>query len=180
MQINEFKLNILSLSKKLLRFAGHILKNDEEAQDAVQDTFLKLWQKKDQLCKIKNLDAFAMRMVRNRCLDMIRGKRVSINGEEDKIWLNNSLVMDHDQVELADTAKKIKLLIGGLPEQQQTVIHLRDIENYEYDEIAEITGLNTNSIRVNLSRARRKVRDELLNEWQNETERNRNIAGKIF
>lgn len=180
MQTIDFKIHILPLGKKMTRFAGQLLKDGEEAKDAVQDTFLKLWQKKDELNKIDNLDAFVMRMIRNRCLDLIRARRVTSLDDGAERKLQSEAQKPHDRVELEDTAERIRSLIGRLPEQQQTVIFLRDIENHEYEDITEVTGMNTNAIRVNLSRARKKVRDELLKTWENETRRDKNIAGKIF
>jgi RNA polymerase sigma-70 factor (ECF subfamily) len=56
----------------------------------------------------------------------------------------------------------VKQIIAGLPDLQRTIIHLRDIEQLEYEEIATATEMNVNAIRVNLSRARKKVRDEIL------------------
>lgn len=63
---------------------------------------------------------------------------------------------------MADSVHLVKRIMADLPDLQRTVIHLRDIEQLEYEEIAETTGLNVNAIRVNLSRARKKVRDEIL------------------
>jgi len=74
----DFKTNILPVSKKLLRFAIQFLKDEVEAKDVVQDVFLKLWQKRDELEKVENIEAFTMRMTRNRCLDVIRaGKTIN-------------------------------------------------------------------------------------------------------
>ena len=72
MVARDFKTTVLPVSKKLLRFATHFLKDEDEAHDVVQDVFLKLWQKRDTLGEIENIEAFAMRMTRNRCLDVIR------------------------------------------------------------------------------------------------------------
>jgi len=87
---------------------------------------------------------------------------------------------DYDPVEWVETSTRIRDLIGRLPEQQQTIMYLRDIEQNEYNEIEEITGLNANAIRVNLSRARKKVRDELLKTWNHENEHSKNIVAKIL
>jgi RNA polymerase sigma-70 factor (ECF subfamily) len=65
-------------------------------------------------------------------------------------------------LENADSVGLVKQIISGLPELQRKIIHLRDIEQFEYEEIAEATEMNVNAIRVNLSRARKKVRDEIL------------------
>jgi RNA polymerase sigma-70 factor (ECF subfamily) len=87
---------------------------------------------------------------------------------------------EYDVVEWTETSTRIRALISRLPEQQQTVIYLRDIEQNEYNEIEEITGLNANAIRVNLSRARKKVRDELLKTWNHESEHSKDITAKIL
>ncbi|MFW6310347.1 MAG: RNA polymerase sigma factor [Prolixibacteraceae bacterium] len=156
------------MSKKLLRFATHFLKDEDEAHDVVQDVFLKLWQKRDSLEEIENIEAFAMRMTRNRCLDVIRANRmVPVDAETDR-KMKQETVDVHSQVELSETAKQIKKLINNLPDLQRTVMQLRDIEQLEYEEIAERTELKVNAIRVNLSRARKKVRDEWLKMNQNE------------
>ncbi len=162
MVASDFKTTVLPVSKKLLRFATHFLKDADEAHDVVQDVFLKLWQKRDTLNKIENIEAFAMRMTRNRCLDVIRAKRiVPIDAETDR-KLKEESVDVHEQVELSETAIQIKKLINDLPDLQRTIMQLRDIEQLEYEEIAEQTDLKVNAIRVNLSRARKKVRDEFL------------------
>jgi RNA polymerase sigma-70 factor (ECF subfamily) len=162
MVAKDFKTRVLPTSKKLLRFATHFLKDEDTAQDVVQDVMLKLWQKRNKLNEIENVEAFAMRMTRNRCLDIIRANKVVPIDEETDRKLKEKTVDVHSQIELSESAKQIKQLINKLPDLQRTVMHLRDIEQFSYDEIAETTGLKINAIRVNLSRARKKVRDEFL------------------
>jgi RNA polymerase sigma factor (sigma-70 family) len=180
MQIIDFKLQVLPLSKKLLRFAEQLLKDNDEAKDVVQDVFLKLWQMREELDRIENHEAFAMRMVRNKCLDRFRAKKTISMDENVRQTLHMEASPETDRFEMADTAGRIGLIMQGLPEQQQTIMYMRDIENHEYDEISEVTGLNTNAIRVTLSRARKKVRDELLKTWEYETERDKNTGRQIF
>lgn len=158
----DFKTNILPVSKKLLRFATLFLKDEDEAKDVVQDVFLKLWQKRDELGNVENIEAFAMRMTRNRCLDVIRAnKTIPISAETDR-KMKEEIVDVHLQFENTESVTQIKTLIDRLPDLQQTVMKMRDIEQLSYEEIAEITHLELNAIRVNLSRARKKVRDEFL------------------
>nr|WP_321357559.1 sigma-70 family RNA polymerase sigma factor [uncultured Draconibacterium sp.] len=162
MVARDFKTSVLPVSNKLLRFATHFLHDEDQARDVVQDVFLKLWQRKETLDEVENIEAFAMRMTRNRCLDVIRAnKTVPIDEDTDR-RLKAKTIDVHSKVELGESAKQIKMLIGQLPELQQNVMHMRDIEQLSYDEIEEATGLQRNAIRVNLSRARKKVRDEYL------------------
>lgn len=180
MTAKEFKIRVLPISNKLLRFAVQMLKNEEEAKDLVQDVFLKLWQKRDELEKLDNIEWYAMRMVRNACLDYIRLNR-SVSIEKKGLRLPaEGTVSPSDDLELSETAQLVRKLIRDLPELQGRIMWLRDIEQYDYDEIAEMTDLNANAIRVNLSRARKKVRDELLKHQNYGLEGNQHIAAEVF
>ncbi|HKJ42397.1 MAG TPA: sigma-70 family RNA polymerase sigma factor [Sunxiuqinia sp.] len=180
MLAKEFKTLVLPLSNKLHRFAIQIMNDEEMARDVIQDVFLKLWQKRDSLGDINNLEAFAMRMTRNKCFDMHRSKR-SISIDDNLFELKNESEQQIDrEIELSEDAKLIGELIMELPELQQKVIQMRDIQQLEYDEIAEQTGLKLNAIRVNLSRARKKIRDELLKHHGYGLERDQTNTAKIF
>jgi len=146
----------------------------------VQDVFLKLWQKRDELEKIENVEAYAMQMTRNRCLDVIRAnKTIPINAETDR-KLKEESVDVHLQIEFSESANQIKKLIDRLPDLQRTVMYMRDIEQLSYDEIAETTELQINAIRVNLSRARKKVRDEFLKLNHNGNQQNRKVTSELL
>jgi len=176
----DFKTNILPVSKKLLRFATYFLKDEDDAKDVVQDVFLKLWLKRDELAKIDNVEAFAMRMTRNRCLDVIRANKTIPISEETDRKIKEESVDVHTQIEYTESATQIKRLIETLPDLQRTVMYMRDIEQLSYDEIAENTELQLNAIRVNLSRARKKVRDEFLKLEQNGNQQNRRITSQLL
>jgi RNA polymerase sigma-70 factor (family 1) len=180
MVASDFKIKVLPVSKKVLRFATHFLKDEDEARDVVQDVFLKLWQKREELDQIENMEAFAMRMTRNRCLDIIRASRtVHMDAETDR-QLKQVSIDVHSKIELSEAAAQVKKLIAGLPDLQRQVMELRDIEQLEYEEIAEVTGLQVNAIRVNLSRARKKVRDEYLKMNSDENHGSKTFATTLF
>ena len=180
MVARDFKTSVLPISKKLLRFATHFLKDEDEAKDVVQDVFLKLWQKRDELEKVENMDAFAMQMTKNRCLDVIRARKViPIDATIDR-KLKQETVDVHSKVELGEAAQQIKMLINRLPDLQRTVMQLRDIDQLSYEEIAEATDLQINAIRVNLSRARKKVRDEFLKINSDGNQRNKTFTAIVF
>ena len=162
MLARDFKTDVLPISNKLLRFANQILQDEEEAKDVLQDVFLKLWQKREELQKVENLEAFAFRMTRNRCLDMIRSRRTISIESMKKVRFPEEESSDTDYLDLTNSVDQVKRIIAELPDLQRTIIHLRDIDQLEFEEIAEATQLNVNAIRVNLSRARKKVRDEIL------------------
>ena len=159
MEVTEFKKAVLPFSPKLLRFAIRILEDTESAKDVVQDVFLKLWLMRDKLSNYRNLEAYAMTMTRNLCIDLLRRTR--------PVPLNESFSAELDDpeagIEARDTGSRVMQIVSKLPEQQRTVIHLKDIEGYSTGEVMDILGINANTLRVNLSRARKKVRDIMLN-----------------
>ena len=180
MLARDFKTDVLPISNKLLRFANQILQDDEEAKDVLQDVFLKLWQKRDELEKIENLEAFAFRMTRNRCLDMIRSRRTISIDSMKKVNFAEEESSDTDYLDLSNSVSQVKRIIAELPDLQRTVIHLRDIEQLEFEEIADATDMNVNAIRVNLSRARKKVRDEILKIQNYGITENKYSASKVL
>jgi RNA polymerase sigma factor (sigma-70 family) len=180
MLARDFKTDVLPMSNKLLRFALQILQDEEEAKDVLQDTFLKLWQKRDELERVENIQAFAIRMIRNRCLDVIRARRTVSMEVVKKHHLPDEDISESEGLEYTDSVSLVKQIISGLPDLQRKVIQLRDIEQLEYEEIAEATEMNVNAIRVNLSRARKKVRDEILKIQNYGITENTNTASKVL
>ncbi len=152
-KVNPFK-------NKVYRLCLRFLSDAEEAADAVQELYLKLWTMQEKLDHISNLEAFSMTLARNHCLDQLKAARRTITALSDDVPSDS--VDPTRQMELLETSKIVGSLINQLPELQRTVIHLRDVEQYEFDEIEAITGLKANAIRVNLSRARKKIREKLL------------------
>ena len=149
------------LRPKMYRFALAFIKRADEAEDIVQEVGLKLWERRDELETLHNVEAYALSSVKNRCLDYARSplSRTDELTETDEVAHEQT---PYKSLEQTDMVVFVRRLIARLPEQQQMVIRLRDIEGYELDEIAEITGINEGTVRVNLSRARQKIREELL------------------
>jgi len=167
MDSKEFKDRVLPLSQKIFRYAQRLLGNTHDAEDVVQEIWMKLWDRRDQLVEVKNIGAFTFRMTRNLCLDKIKLKKPQYyDDREESAFRFDGADEGPDperSLELKDTMEKVNHIIGSLPEQQQTLLQLRDIQGMEYDEISDVTGLEINAIRVNISRARKKLRDTLKN-----------------
>jgi len=161
MESTQFNTQILNHSDKLFRLAKSILRDGDAARDAVQDLIVKLWEKRYMLDEVENLQAFSMRSMRNLCLDTIRQNR-----ETDELPVEIEFIEPnpYQQTELKDLATRVKWMIDHLPELQRTIIRMRDVEEMEISEIAYITSLTENAVSVNLSRARQKIRDQILNE----------------
>lgn len=161
MTVEEFKIEVLPIKNKLYRLARRLMKNNQEAEDIVQEVFLKLWVRRNQLAEFRNIEAYAITMTKNQCLDQLKSKKdktFSLNGF-DQVASDKH---PGEKMEINETINQVRSVIDTLPELQKMVIHLRDIEGLEFEEIAEVLHINVNAIRVNLSRARKKVRDEIL------------------
>ncbi len=181
MTAEAFKENILPMNRKLLGFANRFMQDIDDSKDIVQEIYVKLWNMRDDLGKYNSIEALAMRMTRNLCLDKIKLKKtVPLNGVVREDVLDDALVNER-QSDLKIAAVRAKNAIEKLDEPQKSIMQLRDIEGYDYDEIAQILNMNINTIRVSLSRARKKVREFLINKYYNHgSEKNKNSIREIL
>jgi RNA polymerase sigma-70 factor (ECF subfamily) len=181
MTAEAFKEKILPMNRKLLGFANRFMQDMDDSKDIVQEIYVKLWNMRDGLKKYNSIEALAMRMTRNLCLDKIKLKRtVPLNGIfKEEASDEESVIEKHKEQKIA--VLRAKNAIDRLDEPQKTIMQLRDIEGYDYDEIAQILNMNVNTIRVSLSRARKKVREFLLNKYYNHgSEKNKSSVREIL
>lgn len=150
---------------KMFRLALRLLISKEAAEDATQEVILKIWNHKDDVKDYANLEAFMISVTKNYCLDQLKLKQNNNLRIVHTNYENNELSA-HKQLELQDEIKQIDIIINKLPEQQKIIFQLRDIEDYDFYEIAEITKMKESAIRVALSRARKKIKEELLKKHQ--------------
>ncbi len=166
MDASEFKERVLPFSQKIFRYARRLLGSEHDAEDIVQEVWVRLWNRNEQLGELKSVEAFAFRMTRNLCLDRIKLKKPQYyDDREESSYRFDETDEGPDpeySLELKDSVEKVNQIIGRLPEQQKSLVQMRDIEGMEYGEISEITGLEVNTIRVNISRARKKMRETWL------------------
>jgi len=161
MNAQQFKQEVAPLRGNLLHVAKKMLDNENDAEDLVQEVFLKLWYLRDTLHKYNSIPAFAVTMIKNLCIDRlrIRDREVALEQYAD---LRPAPDNPYLQLERLNTEQLLKKIIGNLPPLQKAIITMKDIDEYEVEEIAEITGTQTETVRVNLSRARKKVREEYI------------------
>ncbi|MDT8400931.1 MAG: sigma-70 family RNA polymerase sigma factor [Bacteroidales bacterium] len=157
----EFETDIIPLSSTLYRYAFRFLSSKEGAEDAVQEVFLKLWKKRDKLSGYNSVQAFAMTVTRNHCLDSLRKKKMEFFDDTGKDEARASDMNLEKSLENSEKFRIISGIIDTLPENYRTVIQLRDIEGYEYEELSEKLKMDINNLRVILSRARKMVREEI-------------------
>ena len=159
MPASLFKQLLLPLYPRLQRVALRLLGNAEDAEDMVQEVYMKLWNKRDALPDVQDVEAYCVTLTKNMCIDRLRMAEVE---KEDMDEVPTMLAATDDveaQVERRDTVEQVKQIIETLPEHQQQVITLRDMEDYSFEEIAEQTGLTAVNIRMLLSRARKTIRE---------------------
>jgi RNA polymerase sigma-70 factor (ECF subfamily) len=158
MKPERFKAEILPLRDKLFLIARRMLEEEQDAEDAVQEVYLKLWHMRDSLDRYDSVVALATTITKNLCIDKlrIRDRQVSL---DDELYRRAGPDNPYLQLERKNTEDVLKAIIERLPALQQAIIKMKDIEEYELDEIAEITGTSVEAVRVNLSRARKRVRE---------------------
>ena len=151
-------------SKKMYRYAFSILKNADMAQDVVQDCLVKIWQNRHKLPEVKSIDSWVMRITRNQCYDWVKMNRYNLwidkDINRDDIALNE--VAEADQKTLvADQVSWLNKVIDALPQKQKEIYHLREVEEMNYQDIAEVMSLSLGEVKVTLHRTRQKVRKEI-------------------
>jgi len=156
----EFLHTVMPFKDKLFRLAKRLLVSSEEAEDATQEVLLKLWSGREKIGEYKNVEAFAMTMTKNYCLDQLKSKKagnlklVHSNYTDENVSLQR-------QLEAEDSVSWMTRIMETLPEQQKMIIQLRDIEQYEFEEISDMLEMNPTAVRVALSRARKTLREAL-------------------
>jgi len=158
MDIQTFKIQVLPVREKVYRLSLQMLRCHADAEDAVQEVMLKLWTMRHQLAAYRSVEALAVQIGKNICINRLRAYKHSSDDAFDA--LQESSPPPDLQLEAADSMANVARIIERLPEMQRTVIRLRDIEGYQPSEIAEIMGCEENAVRMNLSRARKKVKEE--------------------
>lgn len=158
--MNEINEIWLPLSDRFYRVAYHILESEEDAEDAVQELYLKLIKTPDKISNIQEPAAFGITILRNICIDIIR-RREKRRYEE----LHEYMIADISGPDkVADDKDKLKILIheiDRLPQKQSIVLKMRTIDGLEYEEISQRTGLSQVNIRVLISIARKTLKKNL-------------------
>jgi len=160
MKQSEFLKTVMPFKDKVFRLAKRLLISTEEAEDATQELYFKLWKNKSKLKDYNSIEAFAMTMTKNYCFDRLKSKQASNLKLVHSNYKETGTSLQK-RIELNDSVSLVHKLIEDLPEQQKLIIQLRDIEQYDYDEISKILGMQPTAVRVALSRARKTIRQEL-------------------
>ncbi len=160
MQQKEFLAVVMPFKDKLYRMAKRLLVSREEAEDATQEILMKLWSKNETMDQYKSVEAFAMTMTKNFCLDRLKSKQAGNLKLVHSNYRDESVSVQR-QLEAEDSVSWVEKIMQELPEQQKMVLQLRDIEDYDFEEIAQMLDMKPTAVRVTLSRARKAIREKL-------------------
>lgn len=158
----SFRKIILPLKDKLFRLALQITQNRAEAEDAVQETLIRIWNRRGEWEKIDSLEAYSLTVVRNVAVDhsgRMNARTVELTPDFDKV---SEYSGPHDHLVAKDHLEWVRQLVNELPEKQRMTMHLREVEGKSYKEIAALLQISEEQVKVNLFRARQKLRQRFV------------------
>ena len=161
----DFKQDLLPLKNLLYRLALRITLDTAEAEDIVEETLLRVWQRREELSGVGSLEAYCSTVCRNLALDKAqkmdnRSEGLEGSGGDPS---DDSFSADPERAAvLNDTMAILRRLMDSLPEKQRSVMHLRDVEGKSYKEIADVMGISQEQVKVNLFRARQAIRQKYI------------------
>lgn len=154
----SFRNDILPLKDKLYRLALRITLDSAEAEDIVQDTMIRVWNKRDEWAQFNSIEAFCLTVARNLAIDRSQkseAQNIEMTTETQEMSDGST---PERQLERSEQMDLVRKLINELPEKQRTIIQLRDIEEKSYKEIADVMQLTEDQVKVTLFRARQRIK----------------------
>ncbi|MCU0346159.1 MAG: RNA polymerase sigma factor [Saprospiraceae bacterium] len=158
MNHHDFKTKILPIKNRLFRFALGIVGQAAEAEDVVQEVFIKLWNNRQQLDAISNVEAWCITATRNLSIDKLRSKHQRLQPMAAGFDLHDQSATPYEAVVSNDVISQVRNLMSRLPEKQRDIMQLRDIEGLSYQEISDTLDVPMDQVKVYLFRARKAVR----------------------
>ena len=160
----SFRNDVLPLKNELFRLALRITLNREEAEDVVQETLIKVWNRRDKWDELESIEAFCLTICRNISLDKMKkaeNQNQSLEDEHDapdRSYTSNP----EEQAMQQDRIRLVRRLIDNLPEKQRSVMQLRDFEGKSYKEIAQILAISEEQVKINIFRARQTIKQKFI------------------
>ena len=162
MKTISFQSDILPLKNELYRMALRITMNAADAEDVVQETMMKVWNRRDQWDQIESIEAFCLTICRNLSLDKVRrmdNQTQSLDAAYDPKDQGISSNPEEQAIQ-SDRIRLIRQLISQLPEKQRSCMQLRDMEGKSYKDIATVLDITEEQVKVNIFRARQTIREK--------------------
>lgn len=161
MERQQFEIEAKRMRPALLRLASRYMEDADEAEDVIQDVLLKLWFLREKLDRYRSVDALAMVITKHLCINQLRTRRMETVELQQDMQIAGSETTDQRLMEAEETREVLRV-ISTLPNLQQAVLRMKHIEGFEVEEIARLTGSTPIAVRTNLSRARKKVREQFI------------------
>lgn len=157
----SFRNDVLPLKNVLYRLALRITLSHEEAEDIVQDTLLKVWNRRDDWQDIDSIEAFSLTVCRNLSLDRIKkaGRDNRSIADEDTASVDTASD-PYERMIQRDRIETVRRIVNALPEKQKSCMQLRDFEGKTYREIAGVLGMTEEQVKINIFRARQTVKQK--------------------
>ncbi len=160
MTITDYESTFREHYEPLTRYAHSILKNQEEAEDAVQRLFVKFWEKRFEL-QVQNARAYLYRATYNTCLNQIKQSKHTLNHvSEENVQVQTSETAS-DHVLGVELQEQIQQAMQELPEKCRQVFHLSRFEEKSYKEISEELNISVKTVENHIAKALRIMRSEL-------------------
>lgn len=162
MQKIDFRKDVLPLKDKLFRLALRITFDRAEAEDIVQETMIRVWNKRDEWDGLESVEAYCLTVTRNLAIDRSEKKDSQTMELTTEVEQTPDASSPYDRLVNKERLKLVHRLVGELPEKQRLIMQLRDVEGKSYKEIAAALRLTEEQVKVNLFRARQKVKQKFI------------------
>lgn len=158
----DFQTDLLPLKNKLFRLALRITLDPPEAEDVVEDTLVKTWERRAQLTEVESLEAYCTTMCRNLALDRAEKKSAqNLSLEVVQVDTADTAALPDERMEQDERLQMVSELFNRLPEKQRTALQLRDIEGHSYQEVADRMGITETDVKVTIHRARQSLKQQI-------------------
>ncbi|OFY39199.1 MAG: RNA polymerase subunit sigma-70 [Bacteroidetes bacterium GWF2_40_14] len=158
MDKERFITTVVPLREKLMFFARRYSDDEEDAQDVIQEVFAKLWVIREELHKYDNITALSVQITKNLCFNKIKQKKRKYSIFEQIAYEADNKT-NENKVEQKDEIKHLFRIVDKLPDLQQTVLRMKYVDDLDAEEIAQLLGCTREAVWMNLSRARKKVKE---------------------
>lgn len=158
----DFRTDILPLKDKLFRLALRITFDRAEAEDIVQETMIRVWNRRDEWDGLDSVEAYCLTVARNLAIDRSEKKdsqTVKLDPEAEQTPERSD---PYDRLVNKERLMLVHRLVSELPRKQRLIMQLRDVEGRSYKEIAAVLQLTEEQVKVNLFRARQKVKQKFM------------------
>lgn len=162
MQENSFRNDILPLKDKLFRLALRITFDRAEAEDVVQETLIRVWNKRDEWRQFGSMEAYCLTVAKNLAIDRSERKDAQTVSLTPEVEQRDEVADPYERLVSKERLALVHRLMNELPEKQRLIMQLRDVEGKSYKEIAVVLNLTEEQVKVNLFRARQKVKQKFM------------------